>query len=266
VGTGTLLTIIGSVSQGSNALREIQVLDGDGTILQRYSATQGAFRVDLSNFGSLGRKVLRFRAVDSAGLSAETTIQVVNDDALLDQNAREFLRRYSCAGGGTERFGDLEDGPYSKPVRIFIISSELNQYEALIKKAADFWTKYCGIAFQVFEYDGSHIDFPYILLEAKFAEDPPQIVAETRRGFIGNKIVSGDITLYKGWLDEPDSAKIEALAHELGHALLTASEVEEYGPYMVMWPFVGDIQWTILPPIVQKAVRLLYSNPPAWTP
>jgi hypothetical protein len=264
VGSGTLLTIIGNISQGSNPLRELQVLDSE-TILQKWSVTPGSFRVDLSNFGSPGRKVIKVRVTDSVGLYGEQTITVTNDNSLLDEEAREFLKKYSCTGGGTERFGDLEDGPYSKPVRIFIVSTELKQYESLIKEATDFWTKYCGIAFQIYEYDGSHIDFPYILLEAKFDEDPG-VVAQTRRGYIGNKIVAGYITLYKGWVDNCTSeARIVVLEHEIGHGLLTSQEVTDPGYPNVMWPY-PDANCDILPPVMQRATRLLYEWPPGTKP
>lgn len=269
VGTGTLLTILGSISQGSNPLKELQVLDSDNSLLQKWTITQpGDFRIDLSNFGSKGEKSLKIRIVDSINLYSETQIQVINDDNLLEEKAREFLRKYSCSGGGTtQRFGDLNDGPYAQPANIYV-SSGLAGYKNLIEEATLFWKKYTGIEFVLKDYTGPPISGPCILIFDRFNE-APIYVAITQRGYdpyITGKIIDGTIYLYKGWLDCGDSVKAATLAHELGHALLTASEVEDFGWHMVMWPIVGDIQQKILPPIVQRAVRLLYSNPPAWTP
>jgi hypothetical protein len=277
VGTGTLLTILGSISQGSNALREIQVLDSDGTVLQRWSATPGAFRVDLSNFGSPGRKVLEVRIVDSAGLYGEQSISIINNEALLDEAAREFLQKYSCdAYSKTIRFGDLTTGPYTVPVNIYLDSSlgnHLSEVKDTILKAEEFWKHYTGIEFQyINSYPPRPQDpkTPVIGIGAWWdKEGPGGAVAITSRGTQQDihELTDVGITLYKGWLDEPYEMKKTILAHEIGHVILTMSHVDDFGPLFIM-SSAGDAGGSerIIPPIVQHAIKLLYSNPPGWQP
>jgi len=235
VGTGTLLTILGSISQGSNPLKELQVLDSDNSLLQKWTITQpGDFRIDLSNFGSKGEKSLKIRIVDSVNIYSETQIQVINDDNLLEEKAREFLRKYNVAGdGGTERLGNLQTGPYARPVRVYI--NTVQQWKDLIQKACSFWTQYAGIQFELTTFSGSP-ESPGIVISDCTNEDMGQIVAGTFRLFSNDPHeVDGDIRLYWGWLkNENNDQKAHTLSHELGHALLTGFEVEEYGPYMVM--------------------------------
>jgi hypothetical protein len=264
VGSGTLLTILGAVQAGTNPLKELEAIDSDGTILQRWSvSSSGVFRVDLSNFGSPGRKVLKVRVVDSADLFAEANVQVNNDDALLDQSAREFLKRYNVApDGGSVRLGDLSNGAYTRPVMVYI--REVSQWEDLIREACSWWKKYTGLEF---ELSTGQPTPPGIYIADETAKDEGSIVASTRCGFDQDphQITTVTISLYKGWLNEDSNERANTVAHEMGHALLTTQEVEDFGPYMVMWPY-GPRDQIILPPIVQKAVRMLYEHPPAWTP
>jgi len=267
VGSGTLLTILGSVQAGTNPLKELVVLDSDGTILQRWSVSPGSFRVDLSSFGSPGRKVIRVRAVDSAGLYAEQALQIVNDDTLLDSSAREFLRRYSCSGdGGSIRFGNLQTGPYAKPVEIWLFQG-VEPYQSLVESAAQFWTKYTGIQFKILRHDQHPSEDVYITICDRFSEDPGP-VAITQRSFESDphEITYIRIDLYKGWLDESNDQRVRTLAHELGHGLYTEEEVTEFGPYFVQWPYGPlEIQKVIIPPIVQRGIKMVYSHSPGWT-
>jgi hypothetical protein len=277
VGSGTLLTIIGNISQGSNPLRELQVIDSDGTILQRWSSvTPGAFRVDLSSFGSSGRKVLKVRVVDSAGLFAETNIQVNNDDVLLDQSAREFLKKYSCdAYGRTIRFGDLTTGPYAVPVNVYLDSSlnnHLTEVKNALEEAEKFWEHYTGIEFRyINSYPPRPQDSktPVIGIGAWWDKEGPRgAVAVTTRGSQqdAHELTDVGIVLYKGWLDWPQDTQIGALTHELGHALVTASEIEEFGSRCVLWPILTDYRDQVIPTIMQRAIHLVYSYPPGWQP
>jgi hypothetical protein len=262
VGSGTLLTILGSISQGSNPLKELQVLDSDNSSLQKWTINQpGDFRIDLSNFGSKGEKSLKIRIVDSLNLYSETQIQVINDDNLLEEKAREFLRKYNVLGdGGTERFGNLQTGPYRSPVVVYI--REAPQYQCLIEEACRFWEKYTGIKFEVSTGEPQKPDV-YIVNRTSEAM---AAVAMTTTGYTQDphEITGGYIYLYKGWLDESQSTKVRTLAHELGHALGVRAEVTEFGPMCVMWPV--DNGGDIVLPLMQKAFRLLYEHPPAWTP
>jgi len=265
VGSGTLLTIIGSISQGSNALSRLQVIDSNGDLLQEWPAQPGAFRVDLERFGVTGRKTLRLRVIDSAGLYSETSIPVINDDAELEAQARQFLKKYSCAGdGGTIRFGNLQTGPYARPVRVYI--NTVQQVKDLIEKACAFWSRYTGIQFEITTFTGS-AEFSSIVIADYTNVDKP-IVAETIRGYITDPHeIDAVIKLYKIWLDYDDEVKACAIAHELGHSLLTMSEITEFGPHMIMWPYgPATLKEEVLPPVVQKSVYLLYSHAPDWIP
>jgi len=277
VGSGTLLTVLGSIYQGSSALRELQVLDSDGTILQRWSvSSSGAFRVDLSNFGSPGRKTIRVRAVDSAGLYAEQTLQIVNDDGQLDGAAREFLRKYcSDAYGRTIRFGELTTGPYTVPVNVYLdssLSSHLTEVKDALEEAEKFWKHYTGIEFRyINSYPPRPQDpkTPVIGIGAWWdKEGPGGAVAVTTRGSQQDvhELTDVGIVLYKGWLSWPQDTQIGALTHELGHALVTASEIEEFGFRCVLWPILTSVNDQIIPTIMQRAVHLLYNNSPGWQP
>jgi hypothetical protein len=271
VGSGTLLTILGSVSQGSNPLKELVVLDSDGPLLQKWPiSSAGAFRVDLSNFGSPGRKVIRVRAVDSVGLYGEAQIVVDNDDNLLDEKAREFLRKYCVRGDGTtRRFGDLTDGPFNVSVKIYLASG-VQPYANIVKEAVDFLERYySGMQFEIYTQE-AFTKYPYITIKDEFSQNPG-MTAATIVGYDPsnlNKIIYGEITLYQDWqLNENEYQKIRTVAHEISHVICTTSEVTDYGVYFVLWPYGPlEIQKVVIPPIVQLGIKKLYSNPPAWTP
>jgi hypothetical protein len=266
VGEGTLLTIMGNVQAGSNPIKKIQILEGSKVLQEWPISSSGSFRVDLSSFGSPGKKTIRVRVVDSAGLYSETSIPVVNDDAQLDSAARQFLRRYSCAGdGGTIRFGSLQTGPYAKPVEIWLFQG-VEPYQNLVESAAQFWTKYTGIQFKILRHDQHPSEDVYITICDRFSEDPGQ-VAITQRSFESDphEITYVRVNLYKGWLGYPDTLKVDVLSHELGHALLTEQHIDEYGQWFVMSTWGGNAV-RLLPCIAQKATRLLYEHAPGWKP
>jgi hypothetical protein len=258
VGSGTLLTILGSISQGSNPLKELQVLDSDNSLLQKWTITQpGDFRIDLSNFGSRGEKTLKIRIVDSINLYSETQIQVINDDNLLEEKAREFLRKYNVLGdGGTARLGNLQTGPYARPVRVYI--NTVQQWKDLIQKACSFWTQYTGIQFELTTFTGS-AESPCIVI-ADYTNEDKYCVADTYRGYIQDPHdYDGVIRLYKGWLDEGELDKIRTLTHELGHCLVTELHTDPD-----MYDIMSNIPWEpfLWWPYEQKAVKILYSLPP----
>jgi hypothetical protein len=259
VGTGTLLTILGRISQGSNPLKELQVLDSDYLLLQKWTITQpGAFRIDLSNFGSKGEKSLKIRIVDSLNLYSETQIQVINDDNLLEEKAREFLRKYNVApgDGGTVPFATTDI-----PV---IVPDSLKQYWQTFQSACDFWNKYAPL---LHLYPVSSTTNEYFIMILDETNQLSNYVAEASRTYGIHTVAEGYIYLYKGWLDAPDGYKIAVLEHELGHCLLTADEITEFGWACVMWPYADyDCKMQVLPPIMQSATRWLYSNPPGVKP
>jgi hypothetical protein len=269
VGSGTLLTIIGSVSQGTNPLRELQVLDSDGSLLQRWPiSSSGAFRADLSSFGSPGRKVLRLRILDSVGLYSEQTITVTNDETVLDAQAWEFLKKYCTdAGSRTIRFGNLQTGPYAMPVEIWLFQG-VEPYQNLVESAAQFWTKYTGIQFKILRHDQHPSGDVYITICDRFSEDPGR-TADTERSFSTDthEVVYVRVNLYTGWLDEPNEMKRVIMCHEVGHGILTMSHIDEFGPLFIM-SSAGDAGGSerVIPPIVQHAIKLLYTHQPGWQP
>jgi hypothetical protein len=260
VGEGTLLTIIGNVQAGSNPIQKIQILEGSN-VLQEWPAQPGSFRVDLSSFGQLGRKVIRVRVTDTAGLYNEQQITIINDDQALDSAAREFLRKYSCAGdGGTVRMGNLSNGPYSKPIKVYI--NTVQQWKSLVQQACDFWTKYTAIQFEITTFTDS-AESPGVVI-ADYTNENKSVIAETFRGYITDPHeIDATVRLYKGWLSYNDDGRVIVIEHELGHAVLTAAEVTELGSYFIMNPVMTS-GGKVIPPSVQRAIQLLYSNPPGW--
>jgi len=252
VGEGTLLTILGRAQQGTYSLSKIQAIEGESVLQEWPISSSSDFRIDLEKFGSAGRKTLKLRAVDSQGLFGETQLPIINDNNQLDSAARDFLRRYNIGGReGTWRFGNLETGPYAKPVRVDI--REVAEWQNLIQQACDFWTKYTGIRFEISTGEPQALDV-YI---ANHTNQDPGIVAQTFLYGILEK--SADIELYKGWLGENETEKVITIAHELGHALVTEMHTEPamYDIMSNMWPL--PLLWW---PYEQKATKILYSLPP----
>lgn len=264
VGEGTLLTILGRAQEGTYPLSKIQAIEGESVLQEWPISSSGDFRIDLEKFGSPGRKTLKLRAVDSQGLFGETQLPIINDNNQLDSAARGFLRKYSCSGdGGTIRFGNLQTGPYAMPVKVYI--NTVQQWKDLIEKACAFWSRYTGIQFELVV--GSQAELPCIGIQDKTNKEN-SAVAGTIRAYSQDphEITVVAINLYKGWLNLPTSIQIGTVAHELGHALLTASEVEDYGYRCIMWPIMGDVDQKVIPPTMQYAIKLLYQHDPAWQP
>jgi hypothetical protein len=257
VGSGTLLTILGSVQAGTNPLKELEAIDSDGTILQRWSvSSSGAFRMDLERFGVTGRKTLRLRVIDSAGLFGEASIAVLNDDVELEAQARQFLRKYNVASdGGTIPFATTDI-----PV---VVPSSLQSYWQAVTDACNFWNKYVPL---LHLYPVSSTSSEYFIKIIDDTSQTSNYVAETFRTYGVHEVVKAYIHLYKGWLSWPQDTQIGALTHELGHALVTASEIEEFGFRCVLWPILTSVNDQIIPTIMQRAVKLLYQHPPAWQP
>jgi hypothetical protein len=263
VGEGTLLTIMGNVQAGSNPIQKIQVLE-DSNVLQEWPiSSSGEFRIDLERFGKPGRKTLKLRVIDSAGLFGETSIAVLNDNAQLEAQARQFLKKYSCAGDeGTVRMGNLSNGPYSKPIKVYI--NTVQQWKDLVQQACNFWTKYTAIQFEITTFTDS-AESPGVVI-ADYTNENKSVIAETFRGYITDPHeIDATVRLYKGWLGYPDTLKVDVLSHELGHALLTEQHIDEYGQWFVMSTWGGNAV-RLLPCIAQKATRLLYEHAPGWKP
>jgi hypothetical protein len=269
VGEGTLLTIMGNVQAGSNPIQKIQVLEGSNVLQEWPISSSGEFRIDLGRFGKPGQKMLKIRAVDSSGLYGEASIQVVNDDTVLDAQAREFLRKYCTdAYGKTIRFGNLTTGPYTVPVNVYLDSSlgtHLTEVKHALEEAEKFWERYTGIEFRyINSYPPRPEDpkTPVIGIGAWWdKEGPGGAVAITTRGSQQDvhELTDVGIVLYKGWLYESELDKIRTITHELGHCLVTELHTDPS-----MYDIMSNIPWEpfLWWPYEQKAVKILYSLPP----
>jgi hypothetical protein len=188
------------------------------------------------------------------GLYGEQTLQIVNDDSLLDEKGRGFLKKYNVASdGGTVPFAATDI-----PV---IVPDSLKQYWQTFQSACDFWNKYVPL---LHLYPVSSTNSEYFIKVIDDTSQSSSYVAETFRTYGIHEIVEAYVHLYKGWLGVPDDVKIGTLEHELGHALLTEAHVEEYGSWFIMWPHVGSNK--VVLPLAQKATRLLYEHAPGWKP
>ncbi|MFA0749685.1 MAG: hypothetical protein SLRJCFUN_000088 [Candidatus Fervidibacter sp.] len=263
VADGVKLTLIGNTTSGSYSVSRIQVIDSDGSVLQEWPIGPGLFRVDLERFGSLGQKIVKLRVVDTNGNFSETSLQLINDPSLLDQLAREFLRRYCVlADGGLARFGNLTTGPFSKAVGVYLADA-VKPYSNLCEQAFQFWESYTGIRFQFIDSYPQRPDdssTPAVIIGAAFEKDPGY-AAVTSRGYQrdSHEITDGSITLYRGWWQKPDSERIRTIAHELGHVLVTMAHPNDGG---VFDEWGKPIEMEVMHPYHQFALRILYTKNP----
>jgi len=215
VGEGVILTVKGNVSSESGFVSVVEcVVDGE-VVSRTTPSPDGYFELDVTRFGNIkGNKQLEIRATTTDNITGTYKINIIYDDNLLYNLAIEFLRKYSSINGRLVRYGDLNDGPYNKPVRVWI--NEVQEYKPLIEQACNFWTKYTGIQFQLLTTDSANT--PYIIISKEFDKDP---------GYAADTLITGQtfkvngiIRLYKGWeVYDPDKAL--TIAHEIGHVLMT---------------------------------------------
>jgi len=266
VAEGVKLTLLGNVRAGSYPVSKLQVLDADGFLVQEWTVSDGGFRVDLERFGTLGAKAIRIRVLDSQGNYGEIPLEVINNPGLLDQLAKDFLRRYCAAGEPPRlvRFGDLSDGPYARPVQVWLHRG-VEPYISLVQEACTFWTRYSGIEFRILRADERPTGDVYIVIEDKFDVDATY-AAETIRGSSSSpfKIDFGSITLYRGWWSaSDDERKILILAHELGHIVMTRDDNNIGSGHTDDGSVMDGISpRLVLHPYHQTAMRILYSHQP----
>ncbi|MBC7330021.1 hypothetical protein H5T88_06640 [bacterium] len=276
VGSETIMTILGKLKEGSNPIDRIEVEitdDNEVAILETFGNEViedigggiKCFRLDIKHFGAPGYKQVKVRVIDKQGVFGESTIEVINDDILLEEKALEFLRKYNCLfDGGTQRFGNLNTGPYHRPVRVYINTVE--KWKSLIEQGCEFWTRYSGIEFELLVSEGEP-EKPVVIISDETTQDLGNVVAMTYLyGLDDHETTTSVIKLYKGFLELSDPMKIGIIAHELGHVLLTSKEVTEFGCYFTMWPYGCPIDQQVIPPEVQKAIKLLYTHEPGWIP
>ena len=223
VGEGVILTIKGGAFYDGGLVSSVEaVVDGE-VVARTVPSPDGYFELDITRFGNIkGNKQLEIIATTTDNIKGTCKLNIIYDDSLLYNLAIEFLRKYSTNRiGQLVRFGNLNNGPYTKPVRVEVEKLP-SQYHHLVQKACNFWTKYTGIQFNIVpQIDPNE---PGIALFAEFDKDPGY-AAGTIVGYADpsiGEIASGIIRLYKEWITYNDNEKWITIAHEIGHVLVTA--------------------------------------------
>ena len=264
VGPGVKLQVFGRFSAGTYPVTRLEVLV-DGRVVVQLDNPSFDFQFDVEEFGAPGSKQLLIRAVDSQGNTGEASVTIENNPTLLEQLAVEFLRQYcTFAGNRLYRYGDFQDGPFARPVRVYLSDNEVISYHNVVQRACNFWQRYTGIRFEVVDDPSNQpLPLPYILIFGKFNDDPGYI-ASAKRGYdptgITGKIVAGYITLYKGWLQLSDDLKSLAIAHEFAHILVIPDSDQGHtnNNSFMDW----NLGKRYFHPYMQRAVRILYTKNP----
>jgi len=244
VGSGTLLTILGEV-YGAD---QIEVYDQDGTLLETFSVTPGMFRIDLSRFGSSGRKLLRIVARGQGGESS-VEVEVIYDEGVLEGLAQEAIARY--------RMKRFAKSPWCTEVPIPVWLNGSQKYRAQTEAALEFWSLYTQLKFQVVTEKPS----PPAIVITDMTNKDPGIIAETVVGSSTGEILDvAGISLYAKFRELQPEVQISVLAHELWHALSGgAGHPDDLGWRFIGQP-VGSIENKVIPPVIQRAFSILYSG------
>ena len=237
VGDNVILTVKGYVYSRSNGYVNKVEAYIDNEKVAETIPNYDYFELDITKFGNRqGNKQLIIKATTTDNAIGEYKLNIIYDNNLLYSLAVDFLRRYSCIYHENEgkyrivRFGNLNNGPYNKPVYVDI-TSDILPYEKYVIKACEFWTKYTGIQFVILrpgDPDPPISPRAGIYINAKFDQDPGY-GAEARRGTLNDihEISSGVIVLYAGWLRGSERYKTTTIAHEIGHVLLTYNHTND---------------------------------------
>jgi|GEM_PF-1702050 len=266
VGDNVILTVKGYVYSRSNGyVNKVEAyIDNEkvAETIQNYEY----FEIDITKFGNRqGNKQLIIKATTTDNAIGEYKLNIIYDNNLLYSLAVDFLRKYSCIYHENEgkyrivRFGNLNNGPYNKPVYLGI-TSDILPYEKYVIKACEFWTKYTGIQFVILRPgDPSSPTGIGIYINAKFDQDPG-IGAGTTVGTLNDihEITSGSIVLYAGWLRGSERYKPIAIAHEIGHVLLTKLHTQDNS----LMDSRGEDNSGVLHTYQQLAIRIIYNKNP----
>jgi len=235
VGDNVILTVKGYVYSRSNGYVNKVEAYIDNEKVAETIPNYDYFELDITKFGNRqGNKELIIKATTTDNAIGEYKLNIIYDNNLLYSLAVEFLRRYSCIYHEDEgkyrilRFGNLNNGPYNKPVRVYVWQG-LWPYKNYIEKACEFWTKYTGIQFQIILQNPTGEELPPLIgIRDRFDQDPG-IVADTGRGTLNDvhEIIGGGIALYAPWLKVDEGYKIITIAHEIGHVLLTYTHTND---------------------------------------
>jgi hypothetical protein len=233
VGNNTILTINGNVylrnvNKVEAYIDNEKVVETIPILFSNYNYYY--FELNITKFGNMkGNKQVIIKAITTDNAIEEYKLNIIYDNNLLYSLAVEFLRKYSCIYHENEgeyrivRFGNLNNGPYNKPIRVYVLQG-LWSYKNYIEKACEFWTKYTGIQFQIILQNPTGEEPPPVIrIRDWFDKDPVDRSAEAATK-VNNmqEITDGDIRLFAGWLRMNDYYKIMAIAHELGHVLLVS--------------------------------------------
>jgi len=248
-GSGTLFTILGKldVIGGYQSQYTLQALDTDGTVLQSWKVSPGDFRVDLSNFGSPGEKMITLSVKESPLTTAQ--VPLIVDDSRLQQRAQELIAKGLSPWVTTN-------------IKIYVPESLQGSLQ-VFQHAADFWAAYSVFRFNVIIGQPSAGEQGYIRIWDKTDEDA---WGSARTGWnwdANGRITYAGITVFQGWAIQPDWLKECILAHELWHACFAADEAERYSQFQFGIRFPGyqsswySLDQSIIPPIVQHVSQIL---------
>ncbi|MFZ8848542.1 MAG: hypothetical protein ACO2O4_04955 [Minisyncoccia bacterium] len=233
VGDNVILTVKGYVYSRSNGYVNKVEAYIDNEKVAETIPNYDYFELDITKFGNRqGNKQLIIKATTTDNAIGEYKLNIIYDNNLLYSLAVDFLRRYSCIYHENEgkyrivRFGNLNNGPYNKPVRVYVWQG-LWPYKNYIEKACEFWTKYTGIQFQIILQNPTGEE-PLPLIGIRDWFDQDQGYGAITWALTQNdphEIIGGSIALYAGWLRGSEKYKTTTIAHELGHVLLMGVNV-----------------------------------------
>jgi len=220
------------------------------------SGNQGILRIDF-NADALytGTHTLKVQATDTSRNASSATVEVKVDPVELRKQALQFLRDFNTwkapygATGGVRRWDSM-------PL-ILEVSSDIvrDGFLSAYQEAADFWTKYTGITFQIVASAESRVENPMTgklgVVFFEYGEPFPAGNAmctwvntddSTRTHYIAAIVTVGD-----GYGNHKT-----LIAHELGHCLGIGMEVDD-----------GTItdhssaKWR-MNPVTAEAMKILY--------
>ncbi len=260
--SGVTLTVKGWIQQGNNPIAKIEAIVDDQVVASIANPQPGSFQIDVKDFGSPGSKNLTIKATDSVGLVGIANIPIIISDSQLNQLTINFLSQYAGAAYGVIRFGNKTNGPFAKPVTIYLGDAGVQQYHSLVQEACDFWTKYTGIQFQVIDWNkGDPASWPSFFIVSAFNQNGPGAATSTFGTVAGSPSDETDVvntTLYQSWYTTDTANKIIVLAHEIGRGLvITSANITDKS----VFDYTGSVTLTLYP-FQQKATQILYSHNP----
>jgi hypothetical protein len=270
VGDNIILTVKGYVYSRSNGYVNKVEAYIDNEKVAETIPNYDYFELDITRFGNRqGNKQLIIKATTTDNAIGEYKLNIIYDNNLLYSLAVEFIRKYSCIYHENEgkyrivRFGNLNNGPYNKPVRVYVWQG-LWPYKNYIEKACEFWTKYTGIQFQIILQNPTGEEpLPLIGIGDEFDKDPGA-GAKTWAGTQNDphEITSGGIALYAGWLRGSERYKVIAIAHEIGHVLLITVSGNVHTQDNSLMDLKGEDNSGMLHTYQQLACKIMYSKNP----